>query len=40
VELYAGVQVGRARNWATGGVTEPASVMADAPTVSLRTFKR
>lgn len=36
VELYPGVHVGRARNWASGGVTQPASVMAEAPTVSIR----
>jgi hypothetical protein len=40
VELYAGVQVGRARLWATGGVSQPASVMADAPTMAIRTFER
>lgn len=40
VELYAGVQVGPARNWATGGVSEPASVMAEAPTMAIRQFDR
>ena len=40
VELYGGVHVGRARNWATGGVTEPASVMAEAPTMAIRQFER
>ncbi len=37
VELYPGVHVGRARNWVSGGVTDPVSVMADAPTISMRT---
>ncbi|MCA2213458.1 FHA domain-containing protein [Jidongwangia harbinensis] len=40
VELYAGVNVGRARMWATGGVSQPASVMADAPTMAIRKFER
>ena len=40
VELYAGVHVGRARMWATGGVSPPASVMAEAPTMAIRTFER
>jgi hypothetical protein len=40
VELYGGVQVGRSRNWVTGGVAEPSSVMAEAPTISIRTIKR
>jgi hypothetical protein len=40
VELYVGVHVGRARLWATGGVSQPASVMADAPTMAIRTFER
>ena len=40
VELYAGVHVGRARMWATGGVSQPASVMAEAPTMAIRTFER
>jgi hypothetical protein len=40
VELYAGVNVGRARMWATGGVTQPASVMAEAPTMAIRKFQR
>jgi hypothetical protein len=40
VELYAGVHVGRARLWATGGVSQPASVMAEAPTMAIRTFER
>ncbi|MGK5679020.1 FHA domain-containing protein [Actinoplanes sp. URMC 104] len=40
VELYAGVQVGRSKMWATGGVAQPASVMAEAPTMALRKFER
>jgi hypothetical protein len=40
VELYAGVFVGRARMWATGGVSQPASVMAEAPTMAIRKFER
>ncbi|GGL01267.1 FHA domain-containing protein [Mangrovihabitans endophyticus] len=40
VELYANVHVGRARMWATGGVSQPASVMAEAPTMAIRKFER
>ncbi|MDG4767587.1 FHA domain-containing protein [Solwaraspora sp. WMMD406] len=40
VELYPGVHIGRSRIWATGGVTNPTSVMADAPTMSMRTLER
>lgn len=40
VELYAGVHVGRARNWASGGVSQPASVMAEAPTMAIRKLER
>jgi hypothetical protein len=40
VELYAGVNVGRAKLWATGGVSQPASVMSDAPTMAIRKFER
>ncbi len=40
VELYAGVNVGRAKIWATGGVVQPHSVMAEAPTMALRKFAR
>jgi hypothetical protein len=40
VELYAGVNVGRARMWATGGVAQPSSVMAEAPTMAIRKFQR
>jgi hypothetical protein len=34
------VHVGRARNWATGGVSQPSSVMAEAPTMAIRQFER
>jgi hypothetical protein len=40
VELYAGVNVGRSKMWATGGVVQPASVMGEAPTMALRKFDR
>jgi hypothetical protein len=40
VELYAGVNVGRSKMWATGGLTQPASVMGEAPTMALRKFER
>ncbi|MEV4347635.1 FHA domain-containing protein [Actinoplanes sp. NPDC049596] len=40
VELYANVNVGRASMWATGGVAQPQSVMAEAPTMALRKFER
>jgi hypothetical protein len=40
VELYAGVNVGRARMWATGGVSQPSSVMAEAPTMAIRKYER
>jgi hypothetical protein len=40
VELYAGVNVGRSKIWATGGVVQPTSVMAEAPTMALRKFDR
>ena len=40
VELYAGVYVARARMWTTGGVSQPTSVMAEAPTMAIRTFER
>ncbi len=36
VELYPGVQIGRAANWTSGGVVNPTSVMADAPTMAMR----
>ena len=40
VELYAEVNVARSKMWATGGVAQPASVMAEAPTMALRKFDR
>jgi hypothetical protein len=40
VELYAGVNVGRSKIWATGGVVQPHSVMAEAPTMAMRKFDR
>jgi hypothetical protein len=40
VELYANVNVGRAKLWSTGGVTQPSSVMAEAPTMAIRKFER
>ena len=40
VELYGNVNVGRSRMWATGGVSQPTSVMADAPTMAIRQFER
>ncbi|MBU2661883.1 FHA domain-containing protein [Actinoplanes bogorensis] len=40
VELYGGVNVGRSKMWATGGVVQPESVMAEAPTMALRKFER
>ncbi|MEQ4305742.1 FHA domain-containing protein [Plantactinospora sp. B6F1] len=36
VELYPGVQVGRASTWTSGGMTNPTSVMAEAPTMAIR----
>ncbi len=36
VELYPGVQVARASTWTTGGMTNPTSVMAEAPTMAMR----
>jgi len=40
VELYGGVNVGRSKLWATGGVTQTESVMGEAPTMALRKFER
>ena len=40
VELYAAVNVGRSKIWATGGVVQPGSVMGEAPTMALRKFDR
>ncbi|ASW56547.1 hypothetical protein [Plantactinospora sp. KBS50] len=38
VELYPGVQVGRAADLPSGAAFAPASVMADAPTISMRVL--
>jgi len=38
IELYPGVQVAPITAFAAGGVVEPASVMADAPTIAIRTI--
>jgi hypothetical protein len=40
VELYAGVNVARSKIWATGGVTQPGSVMGEAPTMALKKWNR
>lgn len=40
VELYPGVQVGRAGTWTSGGMVNPTSVMADAPTMAMRLVDR
>jgi hypothetical protein len=40
VELYAGVHVGRAKLWSNGGVVQPQSVMAEAPTMAIRPVGR
>jgi hypothetical protein len=40
VELYANVHVGRAKLWSSGGVSQPHSVMAEAPTMAIRKFER
>ncbi|MFI5494655.1 FHA domain-containing protein [Actinoplanes sp. NPDC051859] len=40
VELYANVYVGRAKLWHSGGVSQPHSVMAEAPTMAIRKFER
>jgi hypothetical protein len=40
VELYPGVEVGHAANWSRGGVADPTSVMADAPTMTMRAVNR
>jgi hypothetical protein len=40
VELYGGVNVGRSKLWATGGVVQTESVMGEAPTMALRKFER
>jgi hypothetical protein len=36
VELHPGVEVARAGYWRSGGVPEPRSVMADAPTMAIK----
>lgn len=40
VELYPGVQVGRSVTWSSGGMTNPTSVMAEAPTMAMRVVDR
>jgi hypothetical protein len=40
LEFYPGVQVGRARHVSADGVVDPASVMAEAPTMTLRVVSR
>jgi hypothetical protein len=40
VELYADVHVGRSKNWTSGGNADPHSVMADAPTITMRQFNK
>lgn len=40
IELYPGVQVARSANWSSGGMANPTSVMADAPTMAMRTVDR
>jgi hypothetical protein len=40
IELYAGVHVGRAKLWSNGGVVQPQSVMAEAPTMAIRPVGR
>lgn len=40
VELYPGVQVARASTWASGGMSNPTSVMAEAPTMAMRVVDR
>ncbi|MBE1487211.1 FHA domain-containing protein [Plantactinospora soyae] len=40
VELYPGVQVGRSSTWNAGGMTNPTSVMAEAPTMAMRVVDR
>jgi hypothetical protein len=39
LELYPGVHVGRAAAWSSGGVLDPGSVMAEAPTMALRVVR-
>jgi hypothetical protein len=40
VELYPGVQVARSGIWHSGGVVNPVSVMAEAPTMAIRLDRR
>lgn len=40
VELYPGVQIGRSGNWTSGGMANPTSVMAEAPTMAMRMLDR
>jgi len=40
VEIYPGVQIARARTWSSGGMANPTSVMAEAPTMAMRLFDR
>lgn len=40
VELYPGVQVGRSSTWNSGGMSNPTSVMAEAPTMAIRVVDR
>jgi hypothetical protein len=40
VELYPGVQVARANTWTSGGMVNPTSVMAEAPTMAIRLGDR
>nr|MDT0659236.1 FHA domain-containing protein [Micromonospora sp. DSM 115978] len=40
VELYPGVQIGRPGIWTSGGVPNPTSVMAEAPTMAMRLVDR
>jgi hypothetical protein len=39
VELYAGVELARSGRWSSGGTAQPASVMAEAPTVAMRIVR-
>lgn len=39
IELYDQVHIGRAKLWNTGGVVQPHSVMAEAPTMAMRKFQ-
>jgi hypothetical protein len=39
VEMYTGVELARPGRWSSGGSTQPASVMAEAPTVAMRIVR-